>query len=95
MHDETGTLFIDWVDHFVLAHAAEECWCAVGYVRDTAAECPSGWHGLFHPDALLPRVLIDPNLHASELPAMVALRVDSIADFMAEHGVTHRRKAHP
>jgi hypothetical protein len=95
MRKETGTLFIDWVDHLVLSHAAECELQAVGYTHDPLGEARSGWHVLWHPEAMLPRVLVDPDLRGIDFPALIALRVDSVADFMSAHGITGRPEGAP
>ena len=100
MLPETGTLFLDWVDHLVLGidgplspreragvrgKSAPNPLSALGYRKETSAEAPSGQTVLWHPEAMLPRVLLDRKARATEFPTAIALRVDSIADFMLVH----------
>lgn len=74
MRDESGTLFIDWVDHLVVDEATADRAREVGYVDD------EGVGTLWHPEAMLPRLV-------RGTPDGVALRVDDVADFLAAHGV--------
>ena len=78
---ETGTLLIDWVDHLVLPATEEAPLRATGYVADPLAETPAGERTLWHPDAMLPRVLLAP----TALSLTLALRVESVSDFLAAH----------
>lgn len=80
MRDETGTLLLDWVDHLVVAPKHESNLRALGYTDNEA--------GLWHPEAMLPRVLLD-------APPVLAIRVDSIADFSAAHGITAELEGDP
>src|SRR3954469_6681344 len=58
MRDETGTIFIDWVDHLVLSRADEAVLRDVGFRDDPLGENKSGLKALWHPEAMLPRVLL-------------------------------------
>jgi hypothetical protein len=95
MRDETGTLFIDWVDHFLIPAAAEQELRARGYEDDPLGEAPAQRRVLWHPEAMLPRVLVDANLPGSDFPPLIALRVDSIADFMAVHAIIGKPEGEP
>lgn len=95
MRDETGTLFIDWVDHLLVPAAVEREWRAIGYTEDPLGEAPAQRRVLWHPEAMLPRVLVDANLPASPFPPVLALRVDSIADFLSAQGVNARPEGEP
>jgi len=85
MRDETGTLFIDWVDHLVITPAVEPELRKVGYQHEHGIETIGGQRAFWHPEAMLPRVLIDPAGGQDRAPLSVALRVDSVADFFAIH----------
>ena len=85
MRDGTGTLFIDWVDHLVMPPAVESELRKVGYQPEHGIEMTAGQHGWWHPEALLPRVLLDPAAAPGPAPFSVALRADSVADFFAAH----------
>jgi len=86
MHDETGTEFFEWVDHFVVAAGLEKTFRAAGFVPDQA-EAPADHLVLAHPHAMLPRVLVDLKGAPSAFPRTLAVRPEFIADFMARHGL--------
>lgn len=92
--DETGTLLLDWVDHLVLPETAGAKLRAVGFTDDPFGEISGSGHALWHPEALLPRVLLIPG-GSPDAPGGLALRVESISDFMASHGVTEEPIGHP
>ncbi len=85
MRDETGTLFIDWVDHLVMSPAAEPELRKVGYQHEHGIETVNGQRAFWHPEAMLPRVLFDPAAGQNRAPSAVALRVDSLPDFFSIH----------
>jgi len=87
MRDATGTLLIDWVDHLVMSPAAEAELRAVGYEHEHGVEVPAGQRSFWHPEAMLPRVLLNEEMPESPGPFSLVLRVDSIADFFATHGL--------
>src|SRR5437588_397122 len=95
MRLETGTLLLDWVDHVVVGPQNEPQWREVGYTEDSGAETPAGVKALWHPEAMLPRVLLDPSVASLEFPGALALRVESISDFMAAHGVSGEPEGEP
>ena len=57
MRDETGTEFFEWVDHLVLAPEHEAALRAAGFV-DEKVDAPPGTAVLWHPRAMMPRVLL-------------------------------------
>jgi len=79
MRRETGTLFLDWVDHLAISRQAEPRLRELGFVPETV-EAPPGQRVFWHPEALLPRIVINPS---DEI--VVALRVESIDAFKAAH----------
>src|SRR5438093_674966 len=83
----TGTLLLDWVDHLVATGAAEAKLRAVGFVPDPVGDTADGERAFWHPEAMLPRVLLSDSAPA-EFPLRLAIRVDSITDFMAANGIT-------
>src|SRR6266436_804386 len=80
MREETGTLLIDWVDHLLLAPGSEARLRDLGF-----SEEPSHQTILWHPEAMLPRVLIPSGQNANS-ETVLTIRVESISDFMAAHG---------
>ncbi len=86
MRDETGTEFYEWVDHLVLTseHAAELD--AVGLILDKV-HAPFSTVVLHHPKAMMPRVVLRLGSDSVGVPTVVALRVESVADFLSRHDV--------
>ena len=82
MQDETGTDFFEWVDHLVLPPAAESALRETGFTEDDV-ELPPGGRVLHHPRATLPRAIIQ----ADESPAVIALRPEFVADFLAQNNL--------
>jgi hypothetical protein len=90
----TGTLLLDWVDHLVLSGADEAKLRAVGFVPDPTGETAGGERAFWHPEAMLPRALLSDSAPA-EFPPVLAIRVDSITDFMAAHGLSGKIEGAP
>jgi hypothetical protein len=84
MRDETGTDFFEWVDHLVLAREDEAALREVGLVTEEV-EAPDGDLVLHHPRATLPRVILRAGRHHN--PSVIALRPESVADFIARHNL--------
>ena len=88
MRDETGTRLIDWVDYLVLSAEAEEALRNFGFADDPLGEAPrSAQKTLWHPEAMLPRVMLDRAVPNAGHPHALAIHVDSLSDFMAGHGI--------
>src|SRR5262245_24398793 len=83
MRDETGTLLLDWVDHLVVSPEHESAARALGFTDDPFTD-----RALWHPEAMLPRVLIGPQ-------PVVAIRVDSVSDFAVVHGLKSEPEGGP
>ncbi len=75
MRAQTGTLLIDWVDHLVAHPRNRSKLRELGYIDDEFS--------MVHPEAMLPRVIIE------ERNPLVAIKVDSITDFVAAHGLQY------
>lgn len=86
MHDETGTEFFEWTDHFVVSQAHEAAFRAVGFVTEVT-DAPVDHTVLVHPHAMLPRVLVSVKAATGEAPHALAIRPEYLADFMAAHGI--------
>jgi len=95
LRQETGTRLNDWIDHLVITSAIEPTFRARGFKDDLQANARSNFKPLHHPDAALPRILIDHSLPDSGFPVGLALLVDSITDFMAVHEVSHDPEGDP
>src|SRR5204862_6935691 len=79
---ETGTLLLDWVDHLTVSSSQLPAVAKIGYQEEAWAEPSRNQTVFWHPEALLPRIVLDASLPVSDFPPRMALRVDSIADFM-------------
>jgi hypothetical protein len=87
LHDETGTEFFEWTDHFVVSPEHEPQFRAAGFVPEST-DVPPGHLALAHPHAMLPRVLVELGATPSSFPRALGIRPESLADFMARHGLT-------
>ncbi len=94
MHDETGTEFFEWTDHFVVAQNHEKAFRDVGFITE-ATDAPVDHTVLTHPHAMLPRVLVSVKARPSDAPHALAIRPEFIADFMARHGLTGEPAGRP
>lgn len=84
MRDETGTEFFEWVDHVVLAREHGAALAAVGFVEESV-DAPAGTTVLWHPRAMMPRVLLRDTTERAGAPAELAVRPESLVDFIAAH----------
>jgi hypothetical protein len=87
MHDETGTEFFEWTDHFVVSPNHEKAFRAAGFVPE-ASDVATFHTVLAHPHAMLPRVIVSLKADPSPTPVALAIRPEFLADFMARHGLT-------
>ncbi|MBA3882415.1 MAG: hypothetical protein H0X73_06775 [Chthoniobacterales bacterium] len=87
MRDETGTLILDWTDYLLLPASDEEVLRATGYTDDPLADAPDAQKQLWHPGAMLPRVLIAPT--NAKYPLALGIRPERVADFAGVHGITN------
>lgn len=78
MERETATRFFDWIDHIRLPHekAGAELLFNLGFAPDTRVHTPC----YMHPGAIFPRIIL-----ADDEVTSVALKVDSVADFLQAH----------
>ncbi len=86
MRDGTGTDFFEWVDHFIVSADHEKSFRDCGFVPE-AADAPAGHTVLAHPHAMLPRVIVSRDAQPSAGPAVLAIRPESLADFIAGQGL--------
>lgn len=85
MRDETGTDFVEWVDHVVLGPDQTDALRAAGFVVEETAEASAGTTAWWHPQAMLPRVLVRDGAGPGGVPAALAIRPEVLADFLAAH----------
>ncbi len=96
MRSETGTLLIDWVDHLVIPASARQPLLRAGFVPDLLADTPARTQdALWHPEAMLPRVIVDDAAPDHDSPSKLAIRVDSIGDFVAAHRLAGKVEGEP
>ena len=81
---ETGTDFPEWVDHLTVSPKHETELLDAGFVRETVAAEP-GNTVFYHPRAMLPRIVLCPKGSADRTPAKLAIRPESVVDFVARH----------
>jgi hypothetical protein len=93
MREETGTLFLDWVDHLVVSAADEGAFRESGFTEDPLGENSAGLKALWHPEAMLPRVLLAPK--DLKHPSAIAIRPEFVAEFAAIHGITNEIEGEP
>jgi len=95
MREETGTLLLDWADHLVLSSEGEERLREVGYIQEPSVDTPLNQTAFWHPEAMLPRVLLDSTVSSQAFPAAVAIRTDSVSDFMAAQSLAGEPEGGP
>jgi len=86
MRDETGTDFYEWVDHIMVASDQGAALRAVGLVEEKVP-APAGLTVLHHPRAMMPRVLLRAGGATEDAPSALAVRPESVVDFLARHDV--------
>jgi hypothetical protein len=95
MLNETGTLLQDWIDYLVVPRAEEKRLHEIGFTADPHAETPAQFKALWHPEAMLPQVLVEREATAVRAPDIVAIRCESIADFLAVHSLATEPEGAP
>jgi hypothetical protein len=93
LRDHTGTLLLDWVDHLIVSSDVLPRLLAAGFVEGDSRITHHASY--LHPEAMLPRVLVDANLRAEQSPSCVALKVDSVSDFAVVHRVVSEPAGEP
>jgi hypothetical protein len=86
MRDETGTLLLDWVDSVSLPASEEAVIRGLGFVPDPHAETPKGQCAFYHPESMLPRLILD-KAH-DRYPNALCIHPENVVDFMGTQGVT-------
>src|SRR5262245_37850796 len=76
MRNETGTLLVDWVDYLVLPADVEPAVRNAGFADDPLGELPiSSQKSFWHPEAMLPRVILDGAARNGGHPHALAIHV--------------------
>ncbi len=89
MQTETGTEFFEWVDHFTLGPEHADALRRAG-LEEENVEAPAGTTVFWHPRAMMPRVIVRQNGDRAGVPAVLAIRPESLADFIAAHDLEVR-----
>ena len=84
MSEETGTDIFEWVDHFTLSPEHESALLDAEFVEEPVAT-EAGYKALYHPRAMLPRIVLCASGSLSGAPAKLVIRPESIVDFVARH----------
>jgi hypothetical protein len=93
---ETGTLLLDWVDHLVWPQADVALLRQTGFTSENDAETPAGLIAWRHPEAMLPWVLTSASDGANPLATeTIALRCDSVVNFLVAHGISAEPEGAP
>ena len=82
MSQETGTEFFEWIDHFVISRQHANDLRQTGFVEEDV-EAPAGTTVLWHPRAMLPRVLLRDESIPVGAPTEVAIRPEVLVAFLA------------
>jgi hypothetical protein len=93
LRQETGTLLLDWTDHLVLPRQNEAAFRTAGFDH-LRAEAPKNQVVLYHPEAMLPCVLMAGDSQVDALPTL-AIRVENLLEFLTAHGLSAEPKGLP
>jgi len=84
MSEKTGTDFLEWVDHLTLAPEHESELRDAGFINEPV-RAQTGQKVFYHPRAMLPRVLVQTAGSLNSAPVKLAIRPESVIDFVARH----------
>jgi hypothetical protein len=87
MQEQTGTDFYEWVDHLTLDPEYGEELRAAGLVPEPV-ETAVGSEVYYHPRATMPRVVLKRGGSLNAVPLNLAIRVDSLVDFVARQNLS-------
>jgi hypothetical protein len=93
MRDETGTLILDWTDHLLLPAADEKKLRELGFVDDPLGETKEKHPALWHPEAMLPKIVLAAT--NAKFPLALAIKVDLVADFAIAHNLNREIDGEP
>ena len=85
MQVETGTDFYEWVDHLTLDPRHRAALEAAGMVEDAPTAAPRGTVVMYHPKAMMPRVLLQTDGNRDGVPLNLVLKPELLMDFLACH----------
>ena len=84
LQQETGTDLFEWVDYLTISERELFELREVGFFPEKV-KAPAGVEVWFHPQAMLPRVAVMPEGSQNGVPARLAIRTESLVDFIAAH----------
>jgi hypothetical protein len=84
LQEETGTDLFEWIDHLTANEQDALALREVGFISERV-NAPGKSEVLFHPRAMLPRVLVLPERDRGGAPLRLAIRPESLIDFIAAH----------
>ncbi|MFI5356489.1 MAG: hypothetical protein ACHQ4G_04055 [Opitutales bacterium] len=84
MQEETGTDFYEWVGHLTLSPDQAGSLRAVG-LEVEPGPAPAGVTVMHHPKAMMPRVLLRADGSREDVPTVVAIKPEILADFLRAH----------
>ena len=87
MSEETGTDFYDWVDYLTADTSAIDELLRVGFVLEQVDALP-GCAVYYHPRAMMPRVIVHQKGSLNGAPRDLALRPESIVDFVSRNSIS-------
>ncbi len=93
MRDETGTLILDWTDHLLLPASDEKALRDVGFVGDPLGETQDRHVTLWHPEAMLPRIVLAQS--NAKYPLALAVRPEFLEEFASIHKITNKIEGEP
>jgi len=84
LHQDTGTDLFEWVDHLTISDGEVFELREVGLFPEKV-KAPAGVEVWFHPQAMLPRAAVMPDGSRNGVPTRLAIRAESLVDFIAAH----------
>jgi hypothetical protein len=84
LQEETGTDLFEWIDHLTASQEDASALRDAGFVSEQV-KTANQTEVLFHPQAMLPRILLMPEGGREGTPVRLAIRPESLIDFIAVH----------
>ncbi|HHT9141255.1 MAG TPA: hypothetical protein ACFYEA_03310 [Candidatus Tripitaka californicus] len=96
IREHTSTRLIDWVDHVVLPDSGptRTRLARMGFIPDPLGEAPPGRIAFLHAGAIFPNVVLQWGMSGLSIFEL-ALKVESVADFVARQGIDHPLEGPP
>src|SRR4051812_45990909 len=84
LHQDSGTDLFEWIDYVTAAETDVFELREVGFCPEKV-KVPAGVEVWFHPQAMLPRVSLMKEGSRNSAPTRLAIRTESLVDFIAAH----------